>query len=128
MAILLSTPLYTILVGADNRVFLRTQRRHLSFSSIHTLYHRSIEFHDTLEWRSSAMKDMFLEQKRDGIVDCLVDYKKWYESRKTRAKVHLRMVAKLLYWHKLSVEKLWNPHNPDNRERILDMFYELDPI
>jgi hypothetical protein len=128
MATLLSSPVYTVMLQADNRVFLKTKRRYLSFSSIHILYERSFHFSDTLLWRSAVLKDLLSEQWQDGIVDCLLDYKKWYESRKSRAKVHLRMVAKLLYWHKLSVEKLWNPHNPENRERILAMFYELDPI
>ena len=128
MTTLLSSPVYTVMLQADNRVFLKTKRRYLSFSSIHILYERSFHFSDSLLWRSTVLKDLLSEQWQDGIVDCFLDYKKWYESRKSRAKVHLRMVAKLLYWHKLSVEKLWNPHNPENRERILAMFYELDPI
>jgi len=78
-------------------------------------------FTDSLDWRLDVVPDMLAEQEEDGIVDAFRDFRIWFETRKSRAKIHLRMVAKLLYWHRQSVEKLWDPHNPLNRDRIMSI-------
>ena len=112
---------YTIIFGADNEVFLRTKRRHIKFKSYTSLYDLSFMVMDTIEWRIKVFNETYLEQVNDGLIQAFIDYNKWYDTRKSRAKIHLRMVAKLLYWHKQSVEKLWDPSNPDNHERILEI-------
>ena len=112
---------YTIIFGADNEVFLRTKRRYIKFKSYTSLYDLSFMVMDTIEWRIKVFNEKYLEQVNDGLIQAFIDYKKWYDTRKSRAKTHLRMVAKLLYWHKQSVEKLWDPSNPDNHERILEI-------
>jgi len=75
---------------------------------------------DNIEWRRETFPEITLEQEEDGLLEVLQAFRTWYETRKSRAKVHLRMVGKLLYWHKLSVEKLWDPSNPANWDRILE--------
>ena len=112
---------YTIIFGADNEVFLRTKRRYIKFKSYTSLYDLSFMVMDTIEWRIKVFNEKYLEQVNDGLIQAFIDYNKWYDTRKSRAKIHLRMVAKLLYWHKQSVEKLWDPSNPDNHERILEI-------
>ena len=112
---------YTIIFGADNEVFLRTKRRHIKFKSYTSLYDLSSMCMNTIEWRIKYFNEKYIEQVNDGLIQAFIDYNKWYDTRKSRAKTHLRMAAKLLYWHKQSVENVWNPSNPDNHERILDM-------
>ena len=117
MAIIISDERYTVILGADNKLFLRTKRRHVQFESYKKLYDWSkIDRRDILPDKSIK------EQEEDGLLQAFRDYITWYENRKSRVKIHLRMVAKLLYWHKLSVEKLWNPADPVNIPRINEMF------
>jgi hypothetical protein len=97
---------YAILAH-DSEIIFRTCQRRFKFASIHTLYDFSVVFFKELDFKKKHFSELYIEQKKDGVIDALEDFKKWYETRKSRAKVHLRMVAKLLYWHKLSVQKLW---------------------
>ena len=122
MAIILKKPLYTIIMGADDHLYLRTQRRAIRFKSFFDLYKYSIQFLTMQDWMGDYMNEMKEEQVSDGLFDAFTDFQVWYETRKSRAKTHLRMVAKLLYWHRLSVEKLWDPSRPENLPRIMEMF------
>ena len=122
MAIILSTGLYTIIAGADNQVFLRTKRRHIRFRSYKNLYEMSTCVMDNMEWRKEAFPTQCIEQEKDGLLQAFKDFIVWYDTRKSRAKIHIRMVGKLLYWHKQSVEKLWDPSNLNNIPRIMELF------
>ena len=122
MEIILSNDFYTIITGADNAVFLRTKRRHIQFNSYKNFYEMSTCVMNNIEWRKEAFPELCKEQEEDGLIQAFRDFIVWYDTRKSRAKTHLRMAAKLLYWHKKSVENVWNPSNPDNHERILDIF------
>ena len=119
MAIILSNELYTIITGADNQVFLRTKLRHIRFRSYKNLYEMSTCVIDNIEWRIEAFPELCKEQEEDGLLKAFRDFIVWYDTRKSRAKIHIRMVGKLLYWHKQSVEKLWDP---SNTTRIMEMF------
>jgi hypothetical protein len=110
MTNVLKTNLYTITVDDEDAVTLRTKRRGIRFASLHRLYMYSLQFQSIQEYIGDGMKELRDEQKADGIHDAFTDFRDWYESRKSRAKIHVRMVAKLLYWHKLSVEKLSENH------------------
>ena len=122
MAIILSNELYTIISGADNQVFLRTKLRHIRFRSYKNLYEMSTCVMDNIEWRKETFPKQCIEQEKDGLLQAFKDFIVWYDTRKSRAKIHVRMVGKLLYWHKQSVEKLWDPSNPDNTTRIMELF------
>ena len=122
MAIILSGELYTIITGADNQVFLRTKLRHIRFRSYKNLYEMSTCVMDNIEWRKETFPKQCIEQEKDGLLQAFKDFIVWYDTRKSRAKIHVRMVGKLLYWHKQSVEKLWDPSNPDNIPRIIEIF------
>lgn len=121
MALLLSNGSYTIIVGADNEVFLRTNRRHIQFKSIEKLYEMSTCVINNIDWRMETFPRLWKEQVEDGLIQAFKDFIVWYDTRKSRAKIHVRMVAKLLYWHKQSVKKLWDPSNPNNTKRIMEM-------
>jgi hypothetical protein len=73
-----------------------------------------------MEWRERVFPALTAEQERDGLIDAF-KYIKY--GRKKNALIHLRMVVKLLHWHKLSIEKLWNPSKPENMDRIMAEFY-----
>ena len=74
---------------------------------------------ETMEWRETHFPELWARQKQLGM------FASFSNVRKTRARIHLRMVARLLYWHKVSVEKLWDPARPENRERIIKMCLEV---
>ena len=122
MAIVLRNPSYTIIMGADEHLHLRTRRRSIRFESLFDLYKYSIQFLTMQDWMDDYMNEMKEEQVSDGLFDAFTDFRVWYETRKSRAKTHLRMVAKLLLWHRRSVEKLWDPSRPENTQRIMEMF------
>jgi hypothetical protein len=124
MSVIINKPGYSVIIAADDNVFLRSKRRHIHFSCIRDCYDFCTRVCSTKEWRSKHMRKMYEEQLEDGILDAMADYTIWYETRVSRAKVHLRMVAKLLTWHKHSVEKLWDPSRPENRDRIMKMLLE----
>ena len=131
MAVVLNKHPYTIIIGADNWVYLRTRRRSIRFESLEKLYKYSVQSHIINDWmtdcsNSETLQALRDEQRQDGILDAFSDFRDWYESRKSRAKVHLRMVAKLLLWHRRSVEKLWDPSRPENIPRIMEMFTAVD--
>ena len=109
-------------MGADEHLHLRTRRRSIRFESLFDLYKYSIQFLTMQDWMNDYMNEMKEEQLRDGLFDAFNDFRAWYETRKSRAKTHLRMVAKLLLWHRRSVEKLWDPSRPENTQRIMEMF------
>jgi len=111
--------MYTITYHG-NHVYLKTPRRHIMFKSFESIYEAATMVLDNMEWRIQCFPAMSKEQEEDGLIDAF-RYIKY--GRKKNALVHLRMVAKLLYWHKLSVEKLWDPSKPENRERIMAEFY-----
>ena len=118
---------YSITIGADKCVYLRTRRRGMRFETLEKLYLYSVQTRIIQEWmtdcsNSETLQALQDEQRQDGILDAFNDFRDWYESRKSRAKVHLRMAAKLLLWHRRSVEKLWDPNRPENMPRILEMF------
>ena len=121
MALLLSNGSYTIISGADDVIFLRTKSRHIQFKSIQSLYEMSTCVIDNIEWRMKTFPRLWKEQEEDGLIQAFKDFIVWYNTRKFRAKIHVRMVGKLLHWHKQSVEKLWNPSNPNNTKRIMEM-------
>ena len=121
MALLLSNGSYTIISGADDVIFLRTKSRHIQFKSIQSLYEMSTCVIDNIEWRMETFPRLWKEQEEDGLIQAFKDFIVWYNTRKFRAKIHVRMVCKLLHWHKQSVEKLWNPSNPNNTKRIMEM-------
>lgn len=87
------------------------------------MYTTAQHVNNTLQWRVEVFPELFEEQGADGLLQAFQEYAMWYDSRKSRAKTHLRMVAKLLYWHRQSVEKLWDPACPENIPRILEMFH-----
>ena len=122
MAIVLNKHPYTVMIGADDWVYLRTRRRSIRFESLEKMYKYTLQFHSINVWMGDAMQELRDEQRQDGLYDAFTDFRDWYESRKSRAKVHLRMAAKLLLWHRRSVEKLWDPNLPENMPRILEMF------
>ena len=105
MAIILSNELYTIITGADNQVFLRTKLRHIRFRSYKNLYEMSTCVMDNIEWRKETFPKQCIEQEKDGLLQAFKDFIVWYDTRKSR----VRMVGKLLYWHKQSVEKVVGP-------------------
>jgi len=122
MAIIISDSKYTIILGADNNLFMRTRRRHIQFDSYKALFDMSNIVVNTMQWRMEHFPERYQEQEEDGLLQAFCDYNAWYLLRKSRALTHLRMVAKLLYWHRQSVEKLWDPADPENIPRINEMF------
>ena len=108
------------IVYNESSVTIKTRRRHIKFASFKNLYDASEMVLSTMEWRRKVFPDLCVEQENDGLLD-LFRYIKY--GRKRNALIHLRMVARLLYWHKLSVEKLWDPSKSENHKRILDIFY-----
>ena len=124
---MLITESYTIILGADNNVFLRTKRRHIRYRSYQQLYEQAMVKHRMIKYWykigiTPELQAMVDEQEKDGVLQAFRDFRAWYEGRKSRALVHLRMVARLLYWHRLSVEKLWNPSDLNNKNRIMSLF------
>ena len=117
--IVVKTNRCTVIMQNDD-IFLRTKRRHMKFKTLKCIHDMSLLVLDNTEYRHKAFPKTCLEEEEDGLVEVLQSFRTWYETRKSRAKVHLRMVGKLLYWHKLSVEKLWDPSNPANWARILE--------
>ena len=113
--------MYSITENSNGSIILRTIRRNIKFSSSKEFYNMSMMFVGNIELRKNFSPSLFIEQTNDGLVQAFQNYKIWYENRKSRAKVHIRMVAKLLYWHRLSVEKLWDPSKIENQQRILEM-------
>jgi hypothetical protein len=99
----------------DSRVQIKTKRRNASFKSLKSLLATANWVIDNMEWRLRVFPELCVEQEDDGILDAFRYIK--YDRKKT-ALNHLRMVGKLLVWHKHSVEKLWDPSNPANHERI----------
>jgi hypothetical protein len=106
----------------EDFVFLRTKRRHILFKSLKELYEKSCEYRDREDWMQDYMPGMLREQIEDGFYGAMYDFRVWYETRKSRAKIHMRMVGKLLAWHHQSVKKLWDPSRPENLERIMDVY------
>ena len=104
--------------GTD--IYLKTTRRYIKYKSMKALCDTATRFFDMLEWRMEALPDLTKEQEQDGLIDAFRYIK--YE-RKKNALIHLRMAVKLLHWHKLSIEKLWDPSKPENHERIMEIFY-----
>lgn len=121
MAIILRTPDYQITMWA-NSVVLRTRRRHILFKGIKEMHQKSCEYMDREDWMQDWTPGVLREQILDGFYGAMYDFRVWYESRKSRAKIHMRMVGKLLAWHHQSVKKLWDPSRPENRERIMDVY------
>lgn len=111
MALLLSNGSYTIISGADNEVFLRTNRRHIQFKTIQSLYEMSTCVINNIDWRMETFPRLWKEQVEDGLIQAFKDFIVWYDTRKSRAKIHIRMVAKLLYWHKQSVQVILKEKN-----------------
>ena len=104
----------------ESSVTIKTHRRHIKFGSFKSLYDMSTMVLSTMEWRRNVFPELCIEQEKDGLLE-LFRYIKY--GRKQNALIHLRMIARLLYWHKLSVEKIWDPSKPENHKRILDIFY-----
>ena len=112
---------YTVQVTPDG-VLLKSTRRYMRFSSLERLYTYSVLVKAREDWMRDYMPDLLQEQIQDGIHGAFNDFRVWYESRKSRAKNHVRMVGKLLLWHKHSVEKLWDPSRPENYDRIMEVY------
>jgi hypothetical protein len=106
----------------EEDVFLRTRKRHIRFKSLEKLYQYSCEYRDREEWMIEYMMERRRELIEDGLDDAMYDFLDWYESRKSRAKIHIRMVGKLLVWHHQSVRKLWDPSRPENHERLMEVY------
>ena len=122
MAIILRTPDYQITMWDDEYLFLRTKRRHILFKSLKEMHQKACEYMDREDWMQDWAPGMLREQILDGFYAAMYDFRVWYESRKSRAKIHMRMVGKLLAWHHQSVKKLWDPSRPENLERIMDVY------
>ena len=112
--------MFTITYHDDNHVDLKTTRRYIRFKSIKSLSATANQFIDMIEWRTKVLPDLTKEQEKDGLIDAF-KYVKY--GRKKNALIHLRMAVKLLRWHKLSMEKLWDPSKPETHERIMAEFY-----
>jgi len=122
MAILLKNDDYTIIMGASECVYVRSHRRHICFKGLKELYKHSCEYRDREDWMQDYTPGMLREQIEDGFYGAMYDFRVWYETRKSRAKIHMRMVGKLLAWHHQSVKKLWDPSRPENLMRIMDVY------
>jgi hypothetical protein len=112
-----TVPKFTI-TWHDTRVQIKTKRRNASFKSLQSLLVTVTWILDTMPWRLNVFPTLCVEQEEDGLLDAF-RYLKY--GRKKTALNHLRMVGKLLVWHKHSVEKLWDPSNPANHERIFSV-------
>ena len=123
MAMLLKTNDYTIMMGADDYVFIRSKRRYMRFKSIHKLYKYASEYKGRDNWMIEFLPDRRQELIQDGIDAAMNDFVVWYDTRKSRAKIHMRMVGKLLVWHHQSVRKLWDPSRPENYERLMEVYH-----
>lgn len=108
---------------SDKVVLVCTVKRSMLFRSLSRAYEYAVMYCQREDWMQDFLPDMLEEQKRDGIHGAFHDFRVWYEARKSRAKNHIRMVGKLLIWHKHSVEKLWNPSKKENMERIMSVYY-----
>jgi hypothetical protein len=111
-------------VCQEGCVTFRTTRRYMRFRTMAKAYTYAVQYKDREDWMREYMPDRLDEQKNDGIYAAFGDFRDWYESRKSRAKNHIRMVGKLLLWHKHSIEKLWDPSRPENYDRIMSVYYD----
>lgn len=113
---------YSIHVAPEG-VLVKSTRRYMRFKSLESLYTYSVQVKKLEDWMHEYMPALLQEQVQDGIKGAFNDFRVWYETRKSRAKNHIRMVGKLLVWHKHSVEKLWDPSRPENYDRMMEIYH-----